>query len=125
MIIRSRPHGWQLLYILRGSIVPAIAPKVLVADHRDGRGIADPASLLIQPDHYITRLLHAGGVSLAALGVGRRERVADVQQHLVAERHTVTNEVRAIRLPEAQLSEGQEERATGGNVAGDGGGAIY
>ena len=29
MIIRSRPHGWQLLYILRGSIVPAIAPKVL------------------------------------------------------------------------------------------------
>ena len=29
MIIRSRPHGWQLMYILRGSIVPAIAPKVL------------------------------------------------------------------------------------------------
>lgn len=28
MIIRPRPHGWQLLYILRGSIVPAIAPKV-------------------------------------------------------------------------------------------------
>lgn len=29
MIIRPRPHGWQLLYIMRGSIVPAIAPKVL------------------------------------------------------------------------------------------------
>ncbi len=29
MIIRPRPHGWQLLFILRGSIVPAIAPKVL------------------------------------------------------------------------------------------------
>lgn len=29
MIIRPRPHGWQLLYILRGSIVPAIAPKVV------------------------------------------------------------------------------------------------
>ena len=29
MIIRPRPNGWQLLYILRGSIVPAIAPKVL------------------------------------------------------------------------------------------------
>ena len=28
MIIRPRPHGWQLLYILRGSIVPAVAPKV-------------------------------------------------------------------------------------------------
>jgi len=29
MIIRPRPHGWQLLYILRGSIVPAVAPRVL------------------------------------------------------------------------------------------------
>lgn len=29
MILRPRPHGWQLLYILRGSIVPAVAPKVL------------------------------------------------------------------------------------------------
>ncbi len=29
MIIRPRPRGWQLLYILRGSIVPAIAPRVL------------------------------------------------------------------------------------------------
>ncbi|MFT4247230.1 MAG: bestrophin family ion channel [Pseudomonas sp.] len=29
MIIRPRPHGWQLLYILRGSVVPAVAPKVL------------------------------------------------------------------------------------------------
>jgi len=28
MIIRPRPHGWQLLFILRGSIVPAVAPKV-------------------------------------------------------------------------------------------------
>lgn len=29
MIIRPRPQGWQLLYILRGSIVPAVAPRVL------------------------------------------------------------------------------------------------
>lgn len=29
MIIRPRPHGWQLLYIMRGSIVPAITPRVL------------------------------------------------------------------------------------------------
>lgn len=29
MIIRPRPRGWQLLYILRGSVVPAIAPRVL------------------------------------------------------------------------------------------------
>lgn len=29
MIVRPRPGSWQLLYILRGSIVPAVAPKVL------------------------------------------------------------------------------------------------
>ncbi|MBQ1443446.1 MAG: glucuronate isomerase [Renibacterium sp.] len=30
----------------------------------------DPASLLISPDHYVTRLIHASGISLAELGVG-------------------------------------------------------
>jgi sarcosine oxidase subunit delta len=50
---------------------------------------------------------------------------AGCRQHLVIERHTLTNEVRASRLPEAQLLEGQEERATGGNVSDDGGGATY
>ena len=50
---------------------------------------------------------------------------AGCRQHFVIERHTVTNEVRASRLPAAQLREGQEERATGGNVADDGGGATY
>ena len=30
----------------------------------------DPASLLVSPDHYVTRLLHAQGVPLAELGVG-------------------------------------------------------
>ncbi len=33
----------------------------------------DPASLLITPDHYVTRLLHARGVALEDLGVGRGE----------------------------------------------------
>lgn len=32
---------------------------------------SDPTSLLITPDHYLTRLLHADGVRLAELGVGR------------------------------------------------------
>jgi sarcosine oxidase, subunit delta len=50
---------------------------------------------------------------------------AGCRQHLVTERHTMTNEVRASRLPDAQLRGRQEERATGGNVAGDGGGATY
>ncbi len=31
----------------------------------------DPTSLLITPDHYINRLMHARGVSLSDLGVGR------------------------------------------------------
>ncbi|PRY20554.1 glucuronate isomerase [Pseudosporangium ferrugineum] len=43
-----------------------VDPRILVRDEP----FADPASLLIQPDHYVTRLLHAGGVSLGDLGVG-------------------------------------------------------
>ncbi|MDN5913680.1 MAG: glucuronate isomerase [Pseudonocardia sp.] len=31
---------------------------------------ADPATLLVTPDHYVTRLLHASGVPLTELGVG-------------------------------------------------------
>ena len=31
----------------------------------------DPTSLLITPDHYVNRLLHAHGVELSELGVGR------------------------------------------------------
>ena len=33
----------------------------------------DPAGLLVTPDHYVTRLLHAAGVPLPALGVGRTD----------------------------------------------------
>lgn len=43
-----------------------VEPDVLVED----RAFADPASLLISPDHYVTRLLHADGVDLGDLGVG-------------------------------------------------------
>ncbi|WP_298455420.1 glucuronate isomerase [uncultured Cellulomonas sp.] len=32
---------------------------------------ADPAALFVTPDHYVTRLLHASGVRLDDLGVGR------------------------------------------------------
>lgn len=32
---------------------------------------ADPASLLVTPDHYVTRMLHAHGVPLDRLGVGQ------------------------------------------------------
>jgi sarcosine oxidase, subunit delta len=50
---------------------------------------------------------------------------AGCRQHLVVERHTVSNEVRASRLPDAQLRGRQGERATGGNVAEDSGGATF
>ncbi|GIM94701.1 glucuronate isomerase [Paractinoplanes toevensis] len=43
-----------------------VDPKIL----RDDTPFADPTSLFVQPDHYVTRLLHAGGVPLEALGVG-------------------------------------------------------
>ena len=52
---------------------PIISPhghvdaRVLLED----RPFDDPTSLLLQPDHYVTRLLHANGVPLSELGVGR------------------------------------------------------
>ena len=44
-----------------------VDPRMLL----DDQPFADPTSLLVQPDHYVTRLLHANGVSLTELGVGR------------------------------------------------------
>lgn len=44
-----------------------VDPAMLVED----TPFRDPTSLFITPDHYVTRLLHARGVSLADLGVGR------------------------------------------------------
>jgi glucuronate isomerase len=43
-----------------------VDPAILLEDAK----FADPTSLFIQPDHYVTRLLHAGGVGLDRLGVG-------------------------------------------------------
>jgi glucuronate isomerase len=42
-----------------------VDPRILLED----TPFADPTSLFVQPDHYVTRLLHAGGVSLDRLGV--------------------------------------------------------
>lgn len=43
-----------------------VDPGMLLRDEP----FSDPTSLLITPDHYVTRLLHASGVPLEALGVG-------------------------------------------------------
>ncbi len=53
--------------------LPIISPH----GHVDARTLlddapfSDPASLFVTPDHYVTRLLHASGVPLRDLGVGR------------------------------------------------------
>jgi glucuronate isomerase len=44
-----------------------VDPRTLV----DDVPFRDPAALFVTPDHYVTRLLHATGVPLADLGVGR------------------------------------------------------
>ena len=44
-----------------------VDPRVLL----DDEPFPDPATLFVTPDHYVTRLLHADGVPLEALGVGR------------------------------------------------------
>jgi glucuronate isomerase len=44
-----------------------VDPRLLV----DNEPFPDPATLFVTPDHYVTRLLHADGVDLAALGVGQ------------------------------------------------------
>lgn len=43
-----------------------VDPRLLL----DDEPFSDPAELFITRDHYVTRLLHAAGVSLADLGVG-------------------------------------------------------
>ena len=43
----------------------------------DDEPFRDPASLLITPDHYVKRLLHANGVGLEQLGVGLDEPSED------------------------------------------------
>jgi glucuronate isomerase len=40
----------------------------------------DPTSLLITPDHYVTRILHSSGVDLADLGVGQGDLSADASR---------------------------------------------
>ena len=44
-----------------------VDPRILL----DDIPFRDPAQLFVTPDHYVTRLLHASGVSLDALGVGQ------------------------------------------------------
>jgi glucuronate isomerase len=53
--------------------LPVISPHghVPASWLADDTPFTDPTSLLVTPDHYVNRLLHAHGVSLSALGVGQ------------------------------------------------------
>ena len=55
--------------------LPIISPHghVPPAWLSDNVPFKDPTSLLITPDHYINRIMHANGVELSDLGVGRGE----------------------------------------------------
>lgn len=55
--------------------LPIISPHGHVPPQwlADDVPFADPTSLLLTPDHYVTRVLHASGVPLATLGVGRND----------------------------------------------------
>ena len=63
--------------------MPIISPH----GHVPAQGLADdvpfgdPTSLLLSPDHYVFRMLHARGVSLDQLGVGGRAADADQARH--------------------------------------------
>jgi glucuronate isomerase len=80
-----RRHPDRLLPVEPGTravarrLYSAVADLPIVSPHGhvDARILADdvpfsdPAALFVTPDHYVTRLLHAGGVPLADLGVGQ------------------------------------------------------
>jgi glucuronate isomerase len=53
--------------------LPVVSPHghVPAAWLADDTPFADPTSLLVTPDHYVNRLLHASGVELSTLGVGQ------------------------------------------------------
>ena len=66
-----RPLARSLYEGVRG--LPIISPHGHVPAQwlAEDTPFTDPTSLLITPDHYVNRLLHAHGVPLSELGVGR------------------------------------------------------
>jgi glucuronate isomerase len=55
-----------------------VDPRLLL----DDQPFPDPATLFVTPDHYVTRLLHAGGIQLDALGVGQGELTEDASRRV-------------------------------------------
>lgn len=80
----ARPHPDRLLGIdpavreISRRLYAQIADSPIISPHghvsaetlATNRPFTDPAALFVTPDHYVTRLLHAGGVPLERLGLG-------------------------------------------------------
>lgn len=62
--------------------LPLISPHghVPAAWLAEDQPFADPTSLLLTPDHYVTRLLHANRIPLESLGVGEQLDPAQARQ---------------------------------------------
>lgn len=82
---RLLPTGVSELGIARRLYAEvAAAPIYSPHGHVDARLLVenqpfpDPAALLITPDHYVTRLLHANGVPLRRLGLSKNGRPPEV-----------------------------------------------
>jgi glucuronate isomerase len=73
-LLPAEPHIRDIARRLHAAVrdLPIISPHGHVDPHvlLDDPPFTDPTSLFVQPDHYVTRLLHAGGITLDRLGVG-------------------------------------------------------
>jgi glucuronate isomerase len=72
-----RPIASEIYQAVRD--LPIISPHGHVPAQwlADDVPFGDPTSLLITPDHYVTRMLHANGVALCELGVGQADFTPD------------------------------------------------
>nr|NLI49301.1 glucuronate isomerase [Propionibacterium sp.] len=68
-----RPIAHEIYESVRD--LPIISPHGHVPPQwlADDVPFGDPTSLLITPDHYVNRMLHAAGVALSDLGVGEKD----------------------------------------------------
>jgi glucuronate isomerase len=66
----TRAHARAIYAATRDLPLVCMHGHVDAAMLADDTPFADPASMLVTPDHYVTRLIHAAGVPLEELGIG-------------------------------------------------------
>jgi glucuronate isomerase len=84
----------------RVSTAPIVSPHghVPAASLHSNSPFGDPSTLLVSRDHYVTRLLHADGVGLDALGVHARAEPREVWRTLAAHWHVFAGTASAFWL---------------------------